>query len=109
MSVLFLPEIIVNFLNLVDILYDKGYFGFEENAVKYVRELFLEIEKEVPFKQKKKAPKYFDKYYKGMYYSIFKRNKNTSWYVFYNIFKIGEETVFFIRLVENNHRIAQFF
>ena len=45
MHVLFLPEVIDYFLNLADILYEKGYFGFEENAIKYARELFIEIEK----------------------------------------------------------------
>ena len=88
MHVLFLPEVIDNFLNLADILYEKGYFGFEENAIRYARELFIEIEKELPFKQKREAPKYFQKYGDGMYYSVFKRNKNTSWYAFFNLFRI---------------------
>jgi len=50
MKVLFLPEVVDYFLNMADALYDKGYFGFEENAIKYARELFLEIEKELPMK-----------------------------------------------------------
>jgi hypothetical protein len=56
---LFLPEVIDYFLELADILYDKGYFGFEENAIKYARELFQEIENDLPGKQRKDAPKYF--------------------------------------------------
>ena len=105
---MFLPEVVDYFLNMADVLYDKGYFGFEENAIKYAVELFKEIEKELPFKQKKKAPKYFNKHGKGMYYAFVKRNKNTTWYVFFNLFSMGGEVVYFVRLVSNNHLIAKF-
>jgi len=108
MKVMFLPEVVDYFLNMADILYDKGYFGFEENAIKYAKELFLEIEKELPMKLKKEAPKYFNKYGKRMYYAFFKRNKNTTWYVFFNLFRMDGEVVYFVRYVNNNHMIAKF-
>ena len=108
MSVLFLPDVIDYFLTLAEILYDKGYFGYEENAIKYSRELFEEIEKELPLKQKKKAPKHFNRYGKDMSYAAFKRNKNTTWYVFFNIFRFGGETIYFVRYVNNNHLIAKY-
>ena len=107
-KVLFLPEVIDYFLELADVLYDKGYFGFEETAIKYARELFQEIENELPRKQKKDAPKYFNRYGKGMYYAVFKRNKNTTWYAFFNLFRYGGEIIYFVRHVSNNHVVAQF-
>ena len=43
MKVLFLPEIIDYFLDLADILYGYGYFGFIDTAIKYSDMLFDEI------------------------------------------------------------------
>ena len=108
MKVMFLPEVIDYFLNLADVLFDKGYFGFSENAIKYAKELFVEIEKQLPCKTKRKAPKYFNKYGKSLYYAFFKRGKNTTWYVFFNVFRKDGEIVYFVRYVSNNHLIAQF-
>ena len=103
--VLFLPDVIDYFLELADVLYDKGYFGFEENAIKYSCELFEEIENELPRKHKKEAPKYFNKYGKGLYYASF---KNTTWYAFFNVFRSGGEVVYFVRYVSNNHVIGKY-
>ena len=104
-----LPEVVDYFLELAEICYNKGYFGFEENAVKYAVELFKDIRDNLPNKVKKVAPKYFDKYGKGMLYAVFKRNKNTSWYVFFNIYQTNTETALFVRYINNNHMIAQCF
>jgi hypothetical protein len=35
MKVVILPEVIDYFLELSSILYDKGYLGFEEDAIQY--------------------------------------------------------------------------
>lgn len=43
MKVIALPEVREYFSELIHILYKKEYFGFEENAQKYVEELFLDI------------------------------------------------------------------
>ena len=45
MKVLFLPEVRLYFQQLQDTLFEKEYFGFEESAVQYVRDLILDIEK----------------------------------------------------------------
>jgi hypothetical protein len=108
MRVVVLPEVVDYFLELADTLYDRGYFGFEETAVTYARELFEEIRDHLPELHKKIAPKYFDKHGKGMFYAVFKRNKNTSWYAFFNICHIRGEIVYFVRYINNNHRIAQY-
>ena len=61
--------------NLIAILHKKEYFGFRESARKYVIELLREIETDLPKVQHKPAPLYFDRYGKGMYYAIFRKNK----------------------------------
>ena len=103
-----LPEVVDYFLELADIFYSRGYFGFEENAIRYARELFEDIRDNLPDKVKKVAPKYFDKHGKGMFYAVFKRNRNTSWYVFFNVYQANTETVLFVRYINNNHMISQY-
>ena len=105
--VIILPEVIDDFLDLASILYEKAYFGFEEEAMQYVRGIFEQIRDELPRMHHKSAPRYFDKYGTGMYYAVFKRNKNTSWYAFFNIYHRPNETVYLVRYVNNNHMIAQ--
>jgi len=108
MRVIILPEVVDYFLELADILYEKEYLGFEDSAIQYVKELFQDIQKKLPNKSKKKAPKYFDRYGQDMFYTSFKRNRNTSWYVFFNIYKTKDDTFYFVRHVSNNHIIAQY-
>jgi hypothetical protein len=109
MQVILLPEVLQYFENLVIILYEKGYFGFEETALKYVTELYDNIIMNLPAKLHKPAPKYFDKYGKDMEYAIFKKNKHTSWYVFFRVYQTNEENIYQVRYIANNHTIAQYF
>jgi hypothetical protein len=108
MKVIILPEVTDYFLELADILYKKGYFGFEENSKKYVRELFKDIKTDLPNRQKRLAPSYFDRYGEKMYYSTFRKNKQTQWYVFFSIYKNQREIVYVIRYISNNHVSAQY-
>lgn len=45
MKVIALPEVREYLMELIQILYKKEYFGFEENAQKYVEELIFDIKK----------------------------------------------------------------
>ncbi|GHU89281.1 hypothetical protein FACS1894155_05930 [Bacteroidia bacterium] len=101
MKILFLPEVMDYFLELADILYEKNYFGFENSALEYAEDLFEDISENLPNKHRKLAPNYFDRYGENMNYSAFKRNKNTSWYVFFNIYFENGETVYFVRYISN--------
>ena len=84
MTVTATPEVIEALENLIDILYEKGYFSFEETSINYVVDLFDDIVKNLPFRIKKPAPKYFtDRYGDGLYYSVFPKNKRTQWYALY--------------------------
>jgi len=107
MKVLFLPEVRVYFRKLIETLYQKNYFGFEDTAIKYVEELFNDIESTLPTKVKKIAPERFDIYGKNMFYSVFKKNKRTEWYVFFNVYQDKEAQVYLVRYISNNHVIAQ--
>ncbi len=89
---------------LIDILYEKEYFGFKESAYEYVEWIIDSIENNINKIPYKVAPPYFSKYGKNLYYCVFKRNENTQWYVFFNY----EDDVFYIRYIGNNHNCSQF-
>lgn len=107
MKVLFLPEVSQQFVDLVDILYEKGYLSYLEMAIDYSESLFRDIQFTLPIKIHKKAPSYFNKYGKNMSYASFTKNKHTTWYVFFNEYQIAGETVYLVRHMSNNHVIAQ--
>ena len=50
MKVLFLPEVVDQFLELAEILYDKGYLGFKDAALDYSEQLFRDIQTNLPIK-----------------------------------------------------------
>lgn len=108
MKVLFLPEVRMYFQELQDILFEKEYFGFEESAVQYVRDLIFAIEDTLPVKMHKAAPSYFDRYGRNMQYAVFRKNAHTQWYVFFNTYRVDDEVVFLVRYISNNHMIAQY-
>ncbi|MCL2040507.1 MAG: hypothetical protein FWG84_00515 [Bacteroidales bacterium] len=94
--------------NLVIILYENEYFGFKDSAKKYVDDLYDDIITNLPAHTKKPAPRYFDKYGKGLYYATFKKNKNTQWYAFFRIYEERGELIYQIRYITNNHTVAQY-
>ena len=108
MRVLFLPEVRLYLQDLQDILFEKEYFGFEESAVRYVRTLILEIEKDLPTRPAKIAPSRFGRYGTNLRYASFRKNGNTQWYVFFNRYQENDEIVYVIRYISNNHVIAQY-
>jgi len=106
MRVIFSPLVRVYFHDLIEILFEKEYFGFEESALKYVKGLFYEIKDTLPLHPKKIAPPYFDRYGKDMYYATFRKSKATQWYVFFSEYKNNGETVYLVKYISNNHVIA---
>lgn len=101
--VLFAPEVEDYLFELAEILHKKEYFGFKKSAVRYIQELVYEIINTLPNKVNKPAPPYFNRYGRGLLYSVFKRNINTQWYVFFHL----ENDVYFIRYIANNHTVAK--
>lgn len=107
MKVIALPEVHVYLTELIQILYDADYFGFIEDAETYVLNLLHEIENTLPTRLRKKAPHYFNKYGKDMYYSSIKKSRHTTWYIFFTIYTTSsEEKIFLVRYISNNHVIA---
>ena len=104
MKVLFLPEVRMYFQELQDILFEKEYFGFEESAVQYVRDLIFDIEATLPERVSKIAPPYFNRYGNAS----FRKNRNTQWYVFFNKYRENGEVIYLVRYISNNHMIAQY-
>ena len=106
MSVLFLPEVSQQFIDLVGILYDKGYMSFLDQALEYSESLFLEIQSSLPLKVHRKAPSWFNQFGKDMDYAVFRKNDHTTWYVFFDVYEVAGETVYLVRYMSNNHVIA---
>ena len=106
MRVIAKPEVYGYLEELVNVLYENGYFGFEDDAIEYVKDLVFDIEKNLHTKLKKRAPKYFERYGKGLYYAGFKKNKRTTWYVFFTKYMENEEEIYLVRYIANNHEIA---
>ena len=106
MRVLFLPEVADQFLELAEVLYDKGNLGFEDVATAYAEQLFRDIQTNLFNKVKKDAPDYFQRYGTDLFYSAFKHNHQTTWYVFYSIHDVDGEIVYLVRHLTNNHMIA---
>ncbi len=104
MEVLITKEVNDYLVELISTLYEEGYFGFEDSAVKYVFELYDDIKVSLPHKLKKKAPAYFDRYGKELYYAVYRKNRNTQWYVFFQY----ENGIYLVRYIGNNHSIAQY-
>ena len=106
MKVLFLPEVVDQFLELADILYEKGYLGFKDAALVYSDQLFRDIQTNLPIKVGKGAPAFFERYGTDLFYSAFPHNKHTTWYVFYSVHIVDGETVYLVRYLTNNHVVA---
>lgn len=108
MKIVTLPEVRKYLKELIQILYEKEYFGFEAYAQKYVEDLFHDILTNLPYKLKKPAPSYFKRYGTKMLYATFRKNKTTQWYVFFNVYRKKGETIFVIRYISNNHMVSQY-
>ena len=108
MKVLIVPEVRQYFHDLQYVLYEKDYFSYFENAERYIEELIKDISKNLPSKLSKPAPIHFDQYGEDMEYAAFKKNKHTTWYVFFDIYEENEEIIYLVRHIENNHTAAQY-
>ena len=41
-----------------------------------------------------------------MDYAAFSKNNHTTWYVFFNVYEVGGDSVYLVRYMSNNHVIA---
>ena len=106
MSVLFVPKVQEYLYELENILYEKGYYSYEDAAIKYVDNLIYDIKTNLPDKQHKPAPKHYNQYGTGLYYAAFKKNRQTSWYVFFSKYIENEDIIYVVCYIGNNHTEA---
>lgn len=90
--------------DLVTVLYEKDYFGFEDAALNYVSNIQNFIENNINTVSFHPAPSYFSKYKSGMKYISYQANKRTTWYIFFKQI----ENRFLIYYITNNHFEGQF-
>jgi len=93
------------FFELVDILYQKEYFGFLDDVKKYVSEIEQYFKTEIPNLHRlglnKEVTSYFEKYRESLFVATYRRKKNrTTWYAFYEVF---DERYFKVVHIANNH------
>lgn len=93
-KIVLLLEVIFQLNKLVNILYDNEYFGFIESAFEYADNIYNFIF-DIPNKPYKKA--YNNKL--GVYYSSYKANNNTTWYILFDV----SDNKFIIQNIINNH------
>ena len=104
MRVVFSPEVEEDLYELIEVLIEKEYLGTYPFAISYVEDLIADIQQNIHSKLKKKAPAFFERYGKDMYYITYQRNINTTWYVFFSII----EESYFVRYISNNHASGQY-
>ena len=95
-----LPEVEEDLYGLIKILVEKEYLGTYPFAISYVEELIADIQQNIHSKLKKKAPAFFERYGKDMYYITYQRNSNTTWYIFFSV--IGD--TYFIKYIPCDFR-----
>ena len=93
------------FFKLIDTLYQKKYFGFLNEAKRYVSEIEIYFKTEIPILHRlglsKKAMPYFEKYGENLFFVTYTRSQSrTTWYAFFEIF---DETYFKVVHITNNH------
>ena len=106
MKVLATPKIHDYLDDLVTVLYENGYFGFEDFAIDYVNDLIDFIITRMPTSLQRPAPKYYEKYGEKLKYTVYRRSKHTHWYIFFNKYKDKGEIIYMVRYIGNNHTDA---
>ena len=109
MKVIVLPEVRVYFDELEVLLYEKGYFSFEENAHAYVDDLFSDIRNTLHTRLHKRAPERYARYGEDLHYASFVKNKRTTWYAFFTKYQDQSGATFYlVKYIANNHTEAQY-
>ncbi len=93
-KVIILPVVYDYLFDLINVLYDKEYFGFVESTKNYVHEI-IDFMYTLP-NQKSKQTKN-NRF--GKHYCKYKHNSKTSWYIVFDV----EDDVYLIKFITNNH------
>lgn len=96
--VIILQQEVIDFLeNLVEILFEKGYFRFEESAQIYVSKIYDFIEFELTKFPHKQTPNKLLRF--GSKYAFYKANDRTTWYIFFE----SKGNRYVVTHITNNH------
>jgi hypothetical protein len=106
MNVIISPEVRNYFLNLIITLVEKEYFSYYEDAERYVKDLVKDIKTNLPTKSKRAAPAIFNQGKDNMEYASFKKNRQTTWYAFFETYEKKGEIYYVVKRIENNHTAA---
>ena len=83
--------------DLVFILYENEYFGFESDAQDYVQKIYDFIEYNLPIFPFRKTPGNLIEL--GSKYIFYKANQTTTWYVFFE----NVENRYLVTFITNSH------
>ncbi len=97
-KVVILQQDVTDYLeDLVRILFEKEYFGYEKSAQLYVSKIYDFIEFDLVNFPSKQTPDRLMRY--GSKYVFYKANNHTTWYIFFE--SKGER--YLITYITNNH------
>src|SRR5690606_35191368 len=96
-TIIFTPEFIEKTDNLAFVMFLEEYFGFLEDAEKYVDKIYDYIEDSIFTYPAKNTPE--DLAQHGEKYLLYKANNNTTWYIFFSQI----ENHYIIKFITNNH------
>lgn len=89
-------EVEIYLERLIEVLYKKQYFGFEDSAFEYVLKIYLFIEQKLLILNHKKSPNQLIS--KGEFYITYESSHHTSWYIFFD----KQELDIVITYISNN-------
>ncbi len=92
-----LPEVIIFLNELIELLFNKEYFGFEDSAQFYVQKIYDFIENDLINFPHKSTPIKLKKF--GSNYVFFRPNNRTTWYIFFE----KSNNRYLITHLTNNH------
>lgn len=96
--IIYSPSVRIYLIELIAILYEKEYFGFEESAHEYVEQIRQNIRVDLPQEiNHHTVPKEL-KYY-GKHYINIKGSNRTTWYVIFD----KMDNRYFVEYITNNH------
>ncbi len=104
-EVVYTRQALLQFEESVKELVEQGYFGEEDYAVAYMREIFRYFAFNLQYSVTVEAPEYFYRYcvdHKQLYFVRYRKNAHTTWYAFFEEL----ENVYSIVYLANNKLIG---
>ncbi len=92
-----LPEVVTYLNELVELLFYKEYFGFEDSAQFYVQKIYDFFENDLINFPHKKTPIKLKKF--GSNYAFYRPNNRTTWYIFFE----KSNNRYLVTYLTNNH------